>query len=348
MSNATAPAAGWYPDPQNPAQHRWWNGIAWTEDITARAAAPHEQQAQQHDPQLAQQHAQALAQHQAQQVAQQQAEQLAAQQQYYALQQAHAQQAQALAQAQAHAAVAGGGPAAAPAYAPAQAARPVAHPSQPGVPLTVGDPRYNHDRFVVVQKIRPLVNKYEVHAAVDGAGKHPDPGAFVAYVQQKRVSMRGLITFYGDESRSEETLGLQGDKVLMLKGTYTLRDPKTGAPIGSIQRRLGASIFFKSTWDIFDPAGRMVASATESNTFLAIARRYLSNIALLIPYSFSITAGNDAAAYGISPGAQLGMYTRRWGIRDVYDFDLTRDTDRLLDRRMAVALAVALDALQGR
>ncbi|MCW2974206.1 MAG: hypothetical protein JWN72_2479 [Thermoleophilia bacterium] len=335
MSNATAPAAGWYPDPQDPARHRWWNGIAWTEDITAGATAPHQQQAQQHDPQFAQQHAQALAQ-------QQQAEQLAAQQQYYALQQAHAQQ------AQAHAAVAGGGPTAAPAYAPTQATTPVAHPSQPGVPLTVGDPRYNHDRFVVVQRIRPLVNKYEVHAAVDGAGKHPDPGAFVAYVQQKRVSMRGLITFYGDESRGQETLALQGDKKLMLKGTYTLRDPQTGAPIGSIQRRLGASIFFKSTWDVFDTAGRMVASATEANTFLAIARRYLSNIALLIPYSFSITAGNDAAAYGISPGAQLGMYTRRWGIRDVYDFDLTRDTNRLLDRRMAVALAVALDALQGR
>lgn len=312
MSNATAPAAGWYPDPQNPSQHRWWNGVSWTEDVAAGAAAPHEQQAQQQYLALQQAHAQQHA----------QAQQAQAQAQHYA----QAQQAQAQAQVQAHA-----------------AAQP-----HPGVPLTAGDPRYDHDRFVVVQKIRPLVNKYEVHAAVDGAGTHPDPGAFVAYVQQKRVSMRGLITFYDDESRGQETLTLQGDKVLMLKGTYTLRDPQTGAPIGSIQRRLGASIFFKSTWDVFDPAGRMVASATESNTFLAIARRYLSNIALLIPYSFSITAGTDAAAYGISPGAQLGMYTRRWGLRDVYDFDLSRDSDRLLDRRLAVALAVALDALQGR
>lgn len=28
----TLPAAGWYPDPDNAHQTRWWNGVEWTED----------------------------------------------------------------------------------------------------------------------------------------------------------------------------------------------------------------------------------------------------------------------------------------------------------------------------
>lgn len=30
---ATAPAAGWFPDPGDPSRHRWWDGTAWTEHV---------------------------------------------------------------------------------------------------------------------------------------------------------------------------------------------------------------------------------------------------------------------------------------------------------------------------
>ena len=34
----TLPAAGWYPDPDNATQVRWWNGTAWTEDRSGYSA----------------------------------------------------------------------------------------------------------------------------------------------------------------------------------------------------------------------------------------------------------------------------------------------------------------------
>ena len=36
----TAVAANWYPDPQNPAQQRWWNGLQWTAETRPVFAPP--------------------------------------------------------------------------------------------------------------------------------------------------------------------------------------------------------------------------------------------------------------------------------------------------------------------
>lgn len=36
---ATAPAAGWYPDPASPASSRWWDGVAWTDHVQPAAVA---------------------------------------------------------------------------------------------------------------------------------------------------------------------------------------------------------------------------------------------------------------------------------------------------------------------
>ena len=33
------PAAGWYPDPSDPRQERWWGGVEWTHDVRPLAAA---------------------------------------------------------------------------------------------------------------------------------------------------------------------------------------------------------------------------------------------------------------------------------------------------------------------
>ncbi|MCC6269744.1 MAG: DUF2510 domain-containing protein, partial [Microbacteriaceae bacterium] len=34
----TLPSAGWYPDPENWARSRWWNGIAWTDNYSDNQA----------------------------------------------------------------------------------------------------------------------------------------------------------------------------------------------------------------------------------------------------------------------------------------------------------------------
>lgn len=36
----TTPAAGWYPDPQNAAMKRYWDGTAWTEQVQLSSSVP--------------------------------------------------------------------------------------------------------------------------------------------------------------------------------------------------------------------------------------------------------------------------------------------------------------------
>src|SRR5262245_43489252 len=47
LSGVTTPA-GWYDDPQDPAQQRYWDGAAWSAHLRPRERAPQGQQAAQH------------------------------------------------------------------------------------------------------------------------------------------------------------------------------------------------------------------------------------------------------------------------------------------------------------
>ena len=39
MTNTPQTPAGWYPDPQNPGQQRYWDGTQWTQSAAPAAVA---------------------------------------------------------------------------------------------------------------------------------------------------------------------------------------------------------------------------------------------------------------------------------------------------------------------
>ena len=75
---------------------------------------------------------------------------------------------------------------------------------------------------------------------------------------------------------------------------------------------------------------------------VAIGRRVAEFVpfadVLPIPYHFVFLADDR----------ELGGLKRILGVRDQYDLDLSGDTERRVDRRLAIALAIGLDALQAR
>jgi uncharacterized protein YxjI len=117
-----------------------------------------------------------------------------------------------------------------------------------------------------------------------------------------------------------------------------------GQKIGEIKKVFGASLL-RSTYEMDSPDGSV--TAREQNPIIALFRRlvgfipYIGDFAdfLPIPYHFQF----------LRDGEVIGHHRRRIGPwRDVYDIDVSGDPERRLDRRLVLAIAVGMDALQAR
>ncbi|HYT09389.1 MAG TPA: hypothetical protein VEL73_01875 [Mycobacteriales bacterium] len=214
---------------------------------------------------------------------------------------------------------------------------------QPSVPPPPYDPLARVaqlDHLFVQQKFAPIANLYRIHAlAPDGRS----PGELLAFVRQRRMRIREQIDFYADEAQTVPLLHLRARKVFEFRGVTDVV-LSTGEVIGTLRKNFARSLL-RSSWSVFDPGGTEVATARESSIFLAVLRRvwdaipFVNNVPFFLPFHFDIH-GPD--------GRQIGKYVRVAAIRDRYILDLSGDPQRRLDRRVAMAFTVALDALQDR
>jgi uncharacterized protein YxjI len=193
-----------------------------------------------------------------------------------------------------------------------------------------------HDRFVLRQRIRPIVNQYEFSLAENG----DQPFCFV---QQARFKFKEDIRFYTDESKSVELMRIKARQRFDPRATYDITGAD-GTKIGEIRKVFGASLI-RSTYEISSPTATVTAQ--EQNLLVALFRRlvgfipYVGDFAdwLPIPYHFDF----------LRDGQVVGTHKRRIGkFRDIYDIDISADPERALDRRLVLAAAVGMDALQAR
>jgi hypothetical protein len=196
------------------------------------------------------------------------------------------------------------------------------------------------DQLFVQQTFAPIANKYRI-STLGQNGR--SAGELLAYVQQKRMKIREQIDFFTDETMTVPLLRLQARKVFEFRGMTDVLIP-SGQVIGTFRKNFGKSLW-RSSWTILAPGGQPVANAHESSAFLAIFRRvwsalpYVGDIPFFIPFHFDIM---------LPDGRKIGHYHRVAAIRDRYVLDLSGDPQRWLDRRLALAFTVALDALQDR
>jgi uncharacterized protein YxjI len=204
----------------------------------------------------------------------------------------------------------------------------------------VVDPN-QHDLFLLRQRIRPIVNQYEFSLP------NPDgtAGAPFCFVEQKRFKFKEDIRFYGDDTKSTEILRIKARQRFDPRARYDVT-AADGSKIGEIQKAFGESIL-RSTYRLYGANGDEVGKAVERNIFVALLRRlvgfvpYIGNFAdfLPIPYHFDFRRDDHV----------LGTNTRKaWKLRDTYTIDMSGDPERSIDRRLILAIAVGMDALQAR
>ena len=196
-----------------------------------------------------------------------------------------------------------------------------------------------HDRFVLKQKLKLVINQYEFSLPAED-GK---PGEPFAFVEQARFKFKEDIRFYTDDTKTTELLRIKARQRFDPRATYDIT-AADGTKIGEIKKVFGASLI-RSTYEI--SSSTATVQAQEKSLMVALFRRlvdfvpYIGDFSdwLPIPYHFDF----------IRDGQVIGTHKRRIGkFRDTYDIDMSGDPERSFDRRLVLAVAVGMDALQAR
>ena len=198
-----------------------------------------------------------------------------------------------------------------------------------------------HDRFFLAQRFRPMVNQYEVSTL--GADRK-SAGEPVCFVEQKRMKLKEDLRAFTDDSKTTEVFRIKAQQVWDPRATYDVTDP-SGQPVGQLGKVFGKSLL-RSTWRLFDAGGNEIGWARERSLFVALFRRLVGLVPFIgeflellpIPYHFDYYVGEE----------RIGGLERILGLRDRYRLDVSGNGEHRIDRRLVLALAVGMDALQAR
>ena len=195
------------------------------------------------------------------------------------------------------------------------------------------------DRFLIQQVFRPLVNEYRIGVPAPGSTEEREP---LLHVRQKRMKIKEDIRFRLDPERDEHLFMIKSKTVFEVRGRHEVLDD-TGQPIGLLEKDFARSLL-RSHWHVRDTPGSELFEAYEQSWLIALVRRFADNLGdfaaplAFLPFNFAL----------VRDGERAGTYRRVMGkLRDRYVLEL----DGALagaDRRLVLAFAVALDALQDR
>ena len=196
------------------------------------------------------------------------------------------------------------------------------------------------DRFLIQQVFRPIGNEYRISVPAPGS---KDEGEPLLFVKQKKLSLKEDIRFRLDPERDDHLFMIKSKTVFEFAGRHDVLDD-AGTVIGTLEKSFAKSLL-RSHWVVRDDAGQELFSAEEQSLVIALVRRFAGYVPVAgsllleyIPFNFTFARG----------GAEAGRYSRVIGsFRDKYVLEPGEELEGV-DRRLVLAFAVALDALQDR
>jgi uncharacterized protein YxjI len=194
-------------------------------------------------------------------------------------------------------------------------------------------------RFLIQQIFKPIANEYRISVPTPGSTEEGQP---LLFVKQKKMKIKEDIRFRLDPDRDEHLFMIKSKSVFEFRGRHEVLD-REGQVIGLLEKNFTKSLL-RSHWHVRDASGTELFEAHEASWVIAIVRRaadllpdWLSLLSWL-PFNFDFKRN----------GEHVGSYKRVLGqFRDRYVLELDEAFGDA-DRRLVLAFAVALDALQDR
>ncbi|HSD76018.1 MAG TPA: hypothetical protein VLA98_01390 [Solirubrobacteraceae bacterium] len=195
------------------------------------------------------------------------------------------------------------------------------------------------DRFLVQQVFRPIANEYRISIPPPGS---TEEGEAVLFVKQKKMSVKEDIRFRTAPDVDDHLFMIKSKTVFEFRGRHDVLDDE-GRVIGQLEKVFGRSLL-RSHWRIRGADGEELFEAREANLAIALIRRFADLISdwlaalQWLPFNFVL----------LRAGEPVGSYQRVLGkLRDRYVLQIDSGLDGV-DRRLVIAFAIALDALQDR
>jgi hypothetical protein len=156
----------------------------------------------------------------------------------------------------------------------------------------------------------------------------------VLFSQMKAFKLKEDIALYTDESMERELLRIKARKMIDLSATYDVYDSETGESLGALRRK-GLKSIFKDEWVILDTGDNEIGFIKEDSVFMALLRRVIT----LIPQKYNVEIGDM-----VIPAFRQNF--NPFVTKIIADF--SEDRKGVLDRRIGVAAAILLCAIEGK
>ncbi|WP_257462514.1 LURP-one-related/scramblase family protein [Archangium lipolyticum] len=164
---------------------------------------------------------------------------------------------------------------------------------------------------------------------------YDEAGNVLFYSKMKAFKLKEDLRVFTGEDMQEEVFSIKARNILDISATYDVTDSSTGQKLGALRRK-GLKSILRDEWLILDVNDQEVGMIQEDSMLLALVRRFLSN---LVPQTFQATVG----------GTPVFTFRQRFNpfIQKI-DLDYSMDTGGKLERRLGIAAAVLLCAIEGR
>jgi uncharacterized protein YxjI len=156
----------------------------------------------------------------------------------------------------------------------------------------------------------------------------------IAYSKQAAFRLREDIRIFTDESMQTPLLTIQSRQIVDFSAAYDVVDAREGKKVGAARRKGWTSIL-RDSWELLDANDRPVGKVSEDSAGLALLRRFLTN---LVPQRFDVVDPS---------GRKQADLDQRFN-PFVYKLDVTVDSGSTIDRRLVLAAAVLIAAIEGR
>ena len=165
-------------------------------------------------------------------------------------------------------------------------------------------------------------------------------GNLAFFSKQKAFKLKEDIRVFGDQAMTSELLCIKARGVIDLGMTYDVIDSTTQQVIGSLRRK-GLKSIIRDSWVINDVNDQEFGTIQEESGALAILRRFLGGplVQMLAPQKYNGYVGAVPV---------LEFTQNRNPFIQKIQLDYEPDVNGLLDRRLGIAAAALLCAVEGR